>query len=168
MFLHWISYWIGDVTCFFPSPFIFRVLVEQLEKVKLSQLDGDAQIAFWINVHNALVMHVIFIWRNNVFCLKIFQAYVTFILEVSMHNSDLLLSGIFSIRNSPGLSQEASLVSQGSSLFLFNFICCSVRSTLYLWVQGEYFSESIVNEDLEGLCFLQIILLAKLRPVTTK
>ncbi|XP_014510525.1 uncharacterized protein LOC106769425 [Vigna radiata var. radiata] len=35
----------------------YRVLVEQLEKVKLSQLDGDAQIAFWINVHNALVMH---------------------------------------------------------------------------------------------------------------
>lgn len=72
MFLHRISYWIGDLTCFFPSPFIFRVLVEQLEKVKLSQLDGDAQIAFWINVHNALVMHVI----NNDFYLKIFQAYV--------------------------------------------------------------------------------------------
>ncbi|ESW27666.1 hypothetical protein PHAVU_003G221500 [Phaseolus vulgaris] len=35
----------------------YRVLVEQLEKVKVSQMDSDAQIAFWINVHNALVMH---------------------------------------------------------------------------------------------------------------
>ncbi|CAJ1943340.1 unnamed protein product [Sphenostylis stenocarpa] len=35
----------------------YRVLVEQLEKVNASQMDSDAQIAFWINVHNALVMH---------------------------------------------------------------------------------------------------------------
>lgn len=67
MFMHQISCWIGDLTCFFPSPFTFRVLVEQLEKVKFSQMDSDAQIAFWINVHNALVMHVIYIWRKNDF-----------------------------------------------------------------------------------------------------
>ncbi|KAG5102433.1 hypothetical protein JHK84_047402 [Glycine max] len=35
----------------------YRVLVEQLERVNVSQMDSDAQIAFWINVHNALVMH---------------------------------------------------------------------------------------------------------------
>lgn len=35
----------------------YRVLVEQLERVNVSQMDCDAQIAFWINVHNALVMH---------------------------------------------------------------------------------------------------------------
>ncbi|KAK8520822.1 hypothetical protein V6N12_004749 [Hibiscus sabdariffa] len=36
----------------------YRVLVEQLEKVTVSQMEYDAQIAFWINVYNALVMHV--------------------------------------------------------------------------------------------------------------
>lgn len=35
----------------------YRVLVEQLERVNISQMECDGQIAFWINVHNALVMH---------------------------------------------------------------------------------------------------------------
>ncbi|XP_019422430.1 PREDICTED: uncharacterized protein LOC109332039 isoform X2 [Lupinus angustifolius] len=35
----------------------YRVLVEQLERVNVSQMECDGQIAFWINVHNALVMH---------------------------------------------------------------------------------------------------------------
>ncbi|KAE8708313.1 hypothetical protein F3Y22_tig00110347pilonHSYRG00071 [Hibiscus syriacus] len=35
----------------------YRALVEQLEKVTVSQMEYDAQIAFWINVCNALVMH---------------------------------------------------------------------------------------------------------------
>ncbi|EEF31719.1 electron transporter, putative [Ricinus communis] len=35
----------------------YRVLVEQLEKATISQMEKDAQIAFWINVYNALVMH---------------------------------------------------------------------------------------------------------------
>ncbi|XP_027912649.1 uncharacterized protein LOC114172257 isoform X1 [Vigna unguiculata] len=35
----------------------YRVLVEQLERVNISHMEHDGQIAFWINVHNALVMH---------------------------------------------------------------------------------------------------------------
>ncbi|KAK7252682.1 hypothetical protein RIF29_36812 [Crotalaria pallida] len=35
----------------------YRVLVEQLERVNVSQMECGGQIAFWINVHNALVMH---------------------------------------------------------------------------------------------------------------
>ncbi|KAL5537580.1 hypothetical protein UlMin_046048 [Ulmus minor] len=35
----------------------YRVLVEQLERMNLSQMEPNAQTAFWINVHNALVMH---------------------------------------------------------------------------------------------------------------
>ncbi|XP_020218212.1 uncharacterized protein LOC109801530 isoform X2 [Cajanus cajan] len=35
----------------------YRVLVEQLERVNISRMECDGQIAFWINVHNALVMH---------------------------------------------------------------------------------------------------------------
>ncbi|PPR93366.1 hypothetical protein GOBAR_AA27302 [Gossypium barbadense] len=35
----------------------YRALVEQLEKVTVSQMGYSAQIAFWINVYNALIMH---------------------------------------------------------------------------------------------------------------
>ncbi|KAJ9147702.1 hypothetical protein P3X46_029829 [Hevea brasiliensis] len=35
----------------------YRVLVEQLERVTVSQMENNVQIAFWINVYNALVMH---------------------------------------------------------------------------------------------------------------
>ncbi|KAK7406272.1 hypothetical protein VNO78_07895 [Psophocarpus tetragonolobus] len=35
----------------------YRILVEQLERVNITQMECDGQIAFWINVHNALVMH---------------------------------------------------------------------------------------------------------------
>ncbi|XP_043812329.1 uncharacterized protein LOC110629125 isoform X4 [Manihot esculenta] len=35
----------------------YRVLVEQLEGVNVSQMENNAQTAFWMNVYNALVMH---------------------------------------------------------------------------------------------------------------
>ncbi|XP_074268865.1 uncharacterized protein LOC141592168 [Silene latifolia] len=35
----------------------YRALVEQLEKVDVSQMEAKAQIAFWINVYNSLIMH---------------------------------------------------------------------------------------------------------------
>ncbi|CAI0413230.1 unnamed protein product [Linum tenue] len=35
----------------------YRVLVEQLETVTVTQMGHDAQVAFWINVYNSLVMH---------------------------------------------------------------------------------------------------------------
>ncbi|GMN31164.1 hypothetical protein TIFTF001_003135 [Ficus carica] len=35
----------------------YRVLVEQLERINISQMETNAQTAFWINVYNALVMH---------------------------------------------------------------------------------------------------------------
>ncbi|CBI38140.3 unnamed protein product, partial [Vitis vinifera] len=35
----------------------YRVLIEQLEKVNVSQMESNAQTAFWVNVYNSLVMH---------------------------------------------------------------------------------------------------------------
>ncbi|KAK2974999.1 hypothetical protein RJ640_012865 [Escallonia rubra] len=35
----------------------YRLLVEQLEKVHLNQMETSAQTAFWINMYNSLVMH---------------------------------------------------------------------------------------------------------------
>ncbi|KAL4325613.1 hypothetical protein GQ457_11G022550 [Hibiscus cannabinus] len=38
-------------------PLNFIALVEQLEKVIVSEMEYKAQIGFWINVYNALIMH---------------------------------------------------------------------------------------------------------------
>ncbi|KAK8341841.1 hypothetical protein V6Z12_A08G192500 [Gossypium hirsutum] len=46
-----LVYYRSTVTC------ITIALVEQLEKVTVSQMGYSAQIAFWINVYNALIMH---------------------------------------------------------------------------------------------------------------
>ncbi|XP_043716992.1 uncharacterized protein LOC122665006 isoform X3 [Telopea speciosissima] len=35
----------------------YRILVEQLERVNAKQMESGAQMAFWINVYNSLVMH---------------------------------------------------------------------------------------------------------------
>lgn len=35
----------------------YRLLVEQLERVSIDQMANDARVAFWINIHNSLVMH---------------------------------------------------------------------------------------------------------------
>jgi hypothetical protein len=36
-----------------------RLMVEQLEKVDPRQMTHEQKLAFWINIYNALVMHVI-------------------------------------------------------------------------------------------------------------
>nr|XP_043614052.1 uncharacterized protein LOC122586001 [Erigeron canadensis] len=35
----------------------YKLLVEQLEKLNLSQMDTNAQTAFWINIYNSMIMH---------------------------------------------------------------------------------------------------------------
>lgn len=35
-----------------------RLLVEQLERVDLSVSENSVKLAFWINVYNSLIMHV--------------------------------------------------------------------------------------------------------------
>lgn len=35
-----------------------RLLVEQLERVTINQMEDNAKLAFWINIYNALLMHV--------------------------------------------------------------------------------------------------------------
>ncbi|XP_020268278.1 uncharacterized protein LOC109843732 [Asparagus officinalis] len=36
---------------------IFRSLIRRLDKIKPEKMDHEEQLAFWINIHNALVMH---------------------------------------------------------------------------------------------------------------
>ncbi|EOA15309.1 hypothetical protein CARUB_v100261271mg, partial [Capsella rubella] len=35
----------------------YRLLVEQLERVSINQMEGNAKLAFWINIYNSLLMH---------------------------------------------------------------------------------------------------------------
>lgn len=44
-----------------------RILVEQLAKVNPILLSSDEKLAFWINLYNALIMHVSFL--NSVSCI---------------------------------------------------------------------------------------------------
>lgn len=37
---------------------LYRSLVQRLEKVDPRKLKREEKLAFWINIHNALVMHV--------------------------------------------------------------------------------------------------------------
>jgi len=37
---------------------VCRSLVQNLEKVDPSRMKREEKLAFWINIHNALVMHV--------------------------------------------------------------------------------------------------------------
>lgn len=39
----------------------YRILVEQLAKVNPILLSSDEKLAFWINLYNALIMHVSFL-----------------------------------------------------------------------------------------------------------
>ncbi|THG06723.1 hypothetical protein TEA_029506 [Camellia sinensis var. sinensis] len=45
----------------------YRVLVEQLEKVNVAQMETNAKIAFWVNTYNSLVMHV---WSAPNYCYR--------------------------------------------------------------------------------------------------
>ena len=40
----------------------FRSLVKNLEKVDPRKMKREEKLAFWINIHNALVMHVCMYW----------------------------------------------------------------------------------------------------------
>lgn len=77
----------------------FRVLVEQLEKVNVSKMGIDAQTAFWINVYNALLMHVRSALRHFQFTLLIFL--ILFCLS---------FSGLFGIWNPSWLSKKVGFV----------------------------------------------------------
>ncbi|KAF8019380.1 hypothetical protein BT93_G0146 [Corymbia citriodora subsp. variegata] len=54
----------------------YRILVEQLEKVNVGQMEDNAQTAFWINVYNSLVMHAYLAYgipRNSLRRLALFH-----------------------------------------------------------------------------------------------
>lgn len=56
---------VGDILIFehtFFCSMFRRFLVEQLSKVNPSCMDRDQRLAFWINLYNALIMHVSMTW----------------------------------------------------------------------------------------------------------
>nr|XP_023916403.1 uncharacterized protein LOC112027998 isoform X4 [Quercus suber] len=65
----------------------YRVLVEQLERVSFSQMENDAQTAFWINVYNALVMHAYLAYgipNNSLRRLAMFHKWLETILSTTL------------------------------------------------------------------------------------
>mgnify|MGYP003702204449 CR=1 FL=1 len=43
----------------------FRLILYRLETIDLRRMTNDEKIAFWINIHNALLMHVMFLLISN-------------------------------------------------------------------------------------------------------
>ena len=43
-----------------------RSLIQRLEKVDPMKMTHEEQLCFWINIHNALVMHVLLIPENPI------------------------------------------------------------------------------------------------------
>ena len=37
---------------------VFRLILHRLESVDLRRMANEEKLAFWINIHNALLMHV--------------------------------------------------------------------------------------------------------------
>lgn len=50
-----LNHLINDSSCFLSDN---RILVEQLAKVNPIHLNCNERLAFWINLYNALIMHV--------------------------------------------------------------------------------------------------------------
>ncbi|KAK6935166.1 protein of unknown function DUF547 [Dillenia turbinata] len=80
----------------------YRVLVEQLERVNITQMGINAQTAFWINVCNSLVMHVKF--KKQVVLVSLFSPFVVMICFGH--------AAIFSIWNPLQCFEKAGPVSQ--------------------------------------------------------
>lgn len=43
----------------------YRVLVQKLETVDVRTMSNEEKIAFWINIHNAMMMHVTTTFASN-------------------------------------------------------------------------------------------------------
>lgn len=71
--------------CILSKLFIFdslfnRSLVRKLEKVDPRKMKREEKLAFWINIHNALVMHV---WIHSISYHVIFQRNVKLVMKTS-------------------------------------------------------------------------------------
>lgn len=51
-----LNFWLQNL--YYLTLLVCRSLVQNLEKVDPSRMKREEKLAFWINIHNALVMHV--------------------------------------------------------------------------------------------------------------
>lgn len=76
----------------------FRSLICQLEEVNPAKLKHDEKLAFWINVHNALVMHVI-INLQTMLCYPLIH-FISLTWLIGLEFFLWFLIGFFSLWNS--------------------------------------------------------------------
>ncbi|RVW92696.1 hypothetical protein CK203_041547 [Vitis vinifera] len=88
----------------------YRVLIEQLEKVNVSQMESNAQTAFWVNVYNSLVMHAYLAYgipHSSLRRLALFHKWLEAILSTAMRKKSgeerQLISSKFSLPSSQPL-----------------------------------------------------------------
>ena len=78
------SVWFISVCFLFPSSSLHydRSLICRLEEVDPRKMKHEEKLAFWINIHNALVMHVINL-LNEITNFKILIGFVQFITALT-------------------------------------------------------------------------------------
>jgi hypothetical protein len=54
----------------------FRLILYRLETVDLRRMTNEEKIAFWVNIHNALLMHVRLSWSSSLPFLSTFTCFV--------------------------------------------------------------------------------------------
>lgn len=62
--------------------FCYRSLICRLEEIDPRKLEHEEKLAFWINIHNALVMHVMILISRYINCTVLTPAYF-FIYDAS-------------------------------------------------------------------------------------
>lgn len=91
----------------------FRLLINNLEKVDTMKMTHEEKLAFWINIHNALVMHAHLAYgtSNHVKSASILKA----AYNVGGHciNADIIQSSIFGIRSHYSAPWLDTLLSPG-------------------------------------------------------
>ena len=56
--------------------FCYRSLICRLEEVDPRMLSHEEKLAFWINIHNALVMHLMILISRYINCTVLIPAYI--------------------------------------------------------------------------------------------
>ena len=86
--------------CISVNSLVYRSLVSKLENVDPRKLKHEEKLAFWINLHNVLVMHVIIYYHHSTY-LTIFLSPLLFLVanRVNPMNNGLF-SGLFGARDS--------------------------------------------------------------------
>ncbi|KAH9777221.1 hypothetical protein KPL71_006944 [Citrus sinensis] len=128
----------------------YRVLVEQLERVTVNQMESNTQTAFWINVYNALVMHAYLAYgipNSSLRRLALFHKWLESILSTALRKKSgeerQLISSKFGLPNSEPLACFALCTGAFSDPVLKVYTASNVKEELEV-AKREFLQANVV------------------------